>query len=55
VLMDDARDAEDATKELDGSRMCGKRVKVREAVTCTVMNLGDLASINLKSLGLDRC
>jgi len=55
VLMDDARDAEDATKELDGSRMCGKRVKVREAVTCTVMNLGDFASINLKSLGPDRC
>jgi len=27
VLMDDPRDAEDATKELDGTRMCGKRVK----------------------------
>jgi len=29
VLMDDPRDAEDATRELDGSRMCGRRVKVR--------------------------
>ena len=28
VLMDDARDAADAVKELDGSRICGKRVKV---------------------------
>ena len=28
VLMDDPRDAEDATRELDGSRMCGRRVKV---------------------------
>jgi len=27
VLMDDPRDAEDATRELDGSRMCGRRVK----------------------------
>ena len=27
--MDDPRDAEDATRELDGSRMCGRRVKVR--------------------------
>ena len=26
--MDDPRDAEDATRELDGSRMCGRRVKV---------------------------
>jgi hypothetical protein len=26
--MDDARDAEDATRELDGTRLCGKRVKV---------------------------
>ena len=25
--MDDPRDAEDATRELDGSRMCGRRVK----------------------------
>jgi len=29
VLMDDPRDAEDATRELDGSRMCGRRVKVQ--------------------------
>ena len=28
VLMDDPRDAEDATRELDGSRMCGRRFKV---------------------------
>merc|ERR1719403_466365 len=27
--MDDPRDAEDATRELDGSRMCGRRVKVQ--------------------------
>jgi len=26
--MEDARDAEDATRELDGSRICGRRVKV---------------------------
>ena len=29
VLMDDSRDAEDAVRELDGSRICGRRVKVR--------------------------
>ena len=28
ILMDDPRDAEDAVKELDGTRMCGRRVKV---------------------------
>ena len=28
VLMDDPRDAQDAVKELDGSRICGRRVKV---------------------------
>ena len=28
VLMEDPRDAEDAVKELDGTRLCGKRVKV---------------------------
>jgi len=27
VLMDDPRDAEDAVRELDGSRICGRRVK----------------------------
>merc|ERR1712098_319890 len=29
VLMEDPRDAEDAVKELDGSRLCGRRVKVQ--------------------------
>merc|ERR1719154_630128 len=29
VLMDDPRDAQDAVKELDGSRICGRRVKVQ--------------------------
>lgn len=28
ILMEDARDAEDAVKELDGTRLCGRRVKV---------------------------
>ena len=28
VLMDDPRDAEDAVRALDGSRICGRRVKV---------------------------
>ena len=28
VLMEDPRDAEDACKELDGTRICGRRVKV---------------------------
>ena len=28
VLMDDPRDAEDAVRGLDGSRICGRRVKV---------------------------
>ena len=28
MLMEDPRDAEDAVKELDGSRLCGRRVKV---------------------------
>merc|ERR1711915_1095246 len=27
VLMDDPRDAEDAVRELDGKRICGRRVK----------------------------
>ena len=30
VLMDDPRDAEDAVRELDGKRICGRRVKVHE-------------------------
>ena len=29
ILMEDPRDAEDAVKELDGTRMCGRRVKVQ--------------------------
>merc|ERR1712141_118150 len=29
ILMEDARDAEDAVKELDGTRICGRRVKVQ--------------------------
>ena len=28
MLMEDPRDAEDAVRELDGSRMCGRKVKV---------------------------
>ena len=28
ILMEDSRDAEDAVKELDGTRICGRRVKV---------------------------
>ena len=28
VLMEDPRDAEDAVQGLDGSRVCGKRIKV---------------------------
>ena len=28
VLMEDPRDAEDAARGLDGSRICGRRVKV---------------------------
>ena len=30
VLMDDPRDAEDAVRELDGKRICGRRAKVHE-------------------------
>ena len=40
VLMDDPRDAEDATRELDGSRMCGRRVKVQ--MSKPVRNHGDM-------------
>merc|ERR1711910_47850 len=29
ILMEDARDAEDAVKEPDGTRICGRRVKVQ--------------------------
>merc|ERR1712062_417933 len=29
ILMEDSRDAEDAVKELDGTRICGRRVKVQ--------------------------
>ena len=42
VLMDDPRDAEDATKELDGTRMCGKRVKVREVVATLAWHSNEL-------------
>ena len=28
--MDDPRDAEDAVRELDGKRICGRRVKVHD-------------------------
>ena len=40
VLMDGPRDAEDATRELDGSRMCGRRVKVQ--MSKPVRNHGDM-------------
>jgi len=30
ILMEDSRDAEDAVKELDGTRICGRRVKVEQ-------------------------
>jgi hypothetical protein len=30
VLMEDPRDAEDAARGLDGSRICGRRVKVSD-------------------------
>ena len=30
VLMEDPRDAEDAARGLDGSRICGRRVKVQD-------------------------
>ena len=30
ILMEDSRDAEDAVKELDGTRLCGRRVKVEQ-------------------------
>ena len=34
ILMEDARDAEDAVKELDGSRVCGRRIKVGSRMCC---------------------
>ena len=30
MLMEDPRDAEDAARGLDGSRICGRRVKVAD-------------------------
>jgi len=33
ILMEDSRDAEDAVKELDGSRICGRRVKVQQPMS----------------------
>ena len=31
--MEDSRDAEDAVKELDGTRICGRRVKVQHPMS----------------------
>ena len=31
--MEDSRDAEDAVKELDGTRICGRRVKVEQPMS----------------------
>ena len=31
--MEDSRDAEDAVKELDGTRICGRRVKVQQPMS----------------------
>ena len=39
ILMDDPRDAEDAVKELDGTRMCGRRVKVIFLSILIVLNI----------------
>ena len=36
VLMDDPRDAEDAVRELDGKRICGRRVKVHD-IACWII------------------
>ena len=33
ILMEDSRDAEDAVKELDGTRICGRRVKVQQPMS----------------------
>ena len=35
ILMEDSRDAEDAVKELDGTRICGRRVKVQQPIPGT--------------------
>ena len=41
VLMEDPRDAEDAVKGLDGSRVCGRRIKVRSLIILsTIRNYG---------------
>jgi len=37
ILMEDARDAEDAVKELDGSRVCGRRIKVSSRLGCLLV------------------
>merc|ERR1712045_540458 len=41
ILMEDSRDAEDAVKELDGTRICGRRVKV-ELPSCPGPSVDDL-------------
>ena len=42
ILMEDSRDAEDAVKELDGTRICGRRVKV-ELPSCPGPSVDDLS------------
>ena len=39
--MDDPRDAEDAVRALDGSRICGRRVKVRIEIVFFYPNAKD--------------
>jgi len=55
VLMEDTRDAEDAVRGLDGTRICGRRVKSRHTTTLlsNVSRLPRHALFNSAPRGID--